>query len=89
MRYMLFTLARLLYLLVWLMEMISYISVLLITAMNHISVSFQMHHLKSQGSRYHSGHLEAYSEYEFGSVYWNVLLADLRFIQAHFVHMLN
>lgn len=54
MRYTLFTLAWLLYLLVWLMEMISYICVLLIAAMNHISVSFQIHHLKSQGSRYYT-----------------------------------
>lgn len=73
MRYMLFTLACLLYILVWLMEMISYICVLLITALNHISVSFQIHHLKSEGGGYHAGHLEAYAEFQFSSVYWNVL----------------
>lgn len=45
------------------MEMISYICVLLIAAMNHISVSFQIHHLKSQGRRYHADHLKACSEF--------------------------
>lgn len=48
------------------MEMISYICVLLSAAMNHISVSFQIHHLKSQGSSYHAGHLKAYSEFQLG-----------------------
>lgn len=71
------------------MEMISYISVLLMAAMNHISVKFQIHRLKSQGSRYHAAHLKPYSEFEFSSVYWNVLLPDLRFIQSCFLHMTN
>lgn len=50
------------------MEMISYICVLLSAAMNHISVSFQIHHLKSQGSSYHVCHLQVYSEFQLGYV---------------------